>query len=73
MLGPSSAAGGWCYEKEGVVKCGFIQRLEELTGEETANFSLAALTASSEVESGYARSNASLANNPVRSRRPLPF
>lgn len=68
VFGPSSAAGGWCYEKDGVLKCGFIQRLEELTGEQIANFSLAALTASGEVENGYTRLDESLSNNPDAER-----
>ena len=68
VFGPSSAAGGWCYEKDGVVKCGFIQRLEELTGEQIANFSLAALTASDQVENGYVWLDESLANNPDAER-----
>ncbi len=68
LLGPSSAAGGWCYQKDGVVKCGLIQRLEELTGEQIANFSLAALTASGVVENGYGRLDDSLLLNPGAER-----
>lgn len=68
LLGPSSAAGGWCYEKDGVQKCGFVQRLEELTGEQVANFSLAALTVSDQVENGYVWLDESLANNPDAER-----
>jgi hypothetical protein len=68
VFGPSSAAGGWCYEKDGMLKCGFIQRLEELTGEQIANFSLAALTVSDQVENGYAWLDESLSNNPDAER-----
>ena len=68
VFGPSSAAGGWCYEKDGILKCGFIQRLEELTGEQIANFSLAALTASDQVANGYAWLDESLTNNPDAER-----
>lgn len=68
VLGPSMAAGGWCHKKDGVLKCGFIQKLEELTGEEIANFSLAALTAKGLVEDGYGRLNESVSNNPGAQR-----
>ncbi len=62
-FGDSVAVGGWCSGN-----CGYIGRLETLTGDEIANFGIAGHTAEREVADGFARVDESMTHNPGAAR-----